>query len=283
MRQFFVIFFALVCTTAFAQSPLSISRSRIALDCPRHDIRRCVRLDVSSADIPAEFDGVTMAFITDIHYASRFDSRSLQSLKNSLIQLHPDIVLLGGDYQEGCDFVEPLFSAISACHPRLGSYGVLGNNDYERCTDIIRCSMATNNITLLENSVDSIYIGQSHIIIAGAKNTFHARESIPSPTLSLSTSDFVVLLTHTPDYIEDVDCSNTDFALAGHLHGGQVTLFGLFAPVLPSHYGQHFRHGIKYNSQGIPVLCSNGIGTSRKAIRFCAAPEIHLIVLHANK
>lgn len=31
------------------------------------------------------------------------------------------------------------------------------------------------------------------------------------------------MLTHTPDYVEDVDISNTDLALAGHTHGGQVS------------------------------------------------------------
>ena len=43
-----------------------------------------------------------------------------------------------------------------------------------------------------------------------------------SPTLGLSPDDFVILLTHTPDYAEDVPITNTDLVLAGHTHGGQV-------------------------------------------------------------
>jgi len=35
-----------------------------------------------------------------------------------------------------------------------------------------------------------------------------------------------LLLVHTPDYIEDVSVANTDLALAGHTHGGQVRVFG---------------------------------------------------------
>lgn len=39
------------------------------------------------------------------------------------------------------------------------------------------------------------------------------------PTLGLSPDDFVILLTHTPDYAEDVPITNTDLALAGHTRG----------------------------------------------------------------
>ena len=63
---------------------------------------------------------------------------------------------------------------------------------------------------------------------------------LQSPTLSLSPDDFVILLTHTPDYAEEVSITNTDLVLAGHTHGGQVTLFGLYAPIIPSRYGQRF-------------------------------------------
>ncbi len=74
--------------------------------------------------------------------------------------------------------------------------------------------------------------------------------------------------------------TNSDLVLAGHTHGGQVTLFGLYAPIVPSHYGQRFLSGLKYNSDHIPLIITNGIGTSRKAIRFFAPSEVVIIVLH---
>ena len=98
--------------------------------------------------------------------------------------------------------------------------------------------------------------------------------------LGLSPDDFVILLTHTPDYAEDVPVTNSDLILAGHTHGGQVTLFGLYAPIVPSHYGQRFLSGLKYNSKNIPMIVTNGIGTSQKAIRMFAPAEVVMIVLH---
>ena len=44
------------------------------------------------------------------------------------------------------------------------------------------------------------------------------------PSIFLA-DDFIILLTHTPDYAEDTDVSNANLVLAGHTHGGQVSLF----------------------------------------------------------
>jgi hypothetical protein len=65
---------------------------------------------------------------------------------------------------------------------------------------------------------------------------------------------------------------------SGHTHGGQVTFFGLWAPYLPSDYGQKYLKGI-VETNGITVLISNGIGTSALPIRFFARPQYDVIVL----
>lgn len=279
----FAFFASLSLAASLCAQSLDIQKSRVRLHSDHSRISRCVRYDIYGEDIPQGLDGLTMAFVTDVHYASRFDDKGLRGLGNALRELNADVILLGGDYQEGCEYVEPLFSEIMSAKPRYGAYGVLGNNDYERCTDVIAESMSRNGITLLENSLDTISVNGSRLIVAGAKNIFRYPETVPSPTANLKPEDFVVLLSHTPDYFEDVDISNTDLALAGHLHGGQVTLFGLWAPILPSRYGQRFRTGLKYNSSGIPMVISNGIGTSRKNIRLFAPSEIHYIVIHVGK
>ena len=97
--------------------------------------------------------------------------------------------------------------------------------------------------------------------------------------MALSPKEFVILLVHTPDYIEDVSVVNTDLALAGHTHGGQVRVFGV-APALNSHYGNRFITGLAYNTAKIPLIITNGIGTSKLPIRVGAPAEIIVITLH---
>jgi hypothetical protein len=69
--------------------------------------------------------------------------------------------------------------------------------------------------------------------------------------------------------------------LSGHTHGGQVTFFGLWAPYLPSDYGQKYRTGLVV-TENTTVIVSNGIGTIFPPIRFFAPPQIVEIILQSS-
>ena len=244
-------------------------------------VNRVREYSISSPDVPEGFDGYRIAFASDFHLRSKFKERQLHGTVKALQAVAPDMLLLGGDYQEGCEYVEPLFVELSSISTPDGTYAVLGNNDYERCTDLIRSEMQKQGINLLEDATATIHRGNDSIVIWGA-NAYAgrystARESNSTPS---NPEGFVVLLTHTPDYVEDADISGVDLALAGHTHGGQVTFFGLYAPITASKYGNKFRTGLRYNSQEIPIIISGGLGTSRRNIRFCAPTDIVVVTLH---
>ncbi len=269
--------------TDATQGAMQIRRGRQRTKSKHPGIDRIRTYDVTSPDIPAAFEGYRMVFVTDTHYPSLFTDKTLESLGTVLKELRPDAILLGGDYQEDCQHVEPLFRTIAECNPGDGIYGVLGNNDLERCTDIIKSLMKDYGIALVEDTAMQISRLGSHVTIAGVHNTFQRHETAPSPTLSLPANDFVILLTHTPDYAEDQDITNADLTLAGHTHGGQVTLLGAWAPVTASHYGQRFLKGLNWNSAGQPVITSTGIGTSRRNVRLFAPSEVILLTLHSQR
>ena len=242
-------------------------------------VDRVVKYDFTHRDVPEAFEGFRIAFISDLHYKSLLKEKGLNDLVRLLIAQKADVLLMGGDYQEGCEYVEPLFSALARVKTPMGTYGVMGNNDYERCHDDIVNTMKHYGMRPLEHEVDTLRKDGQQIIIAGVRNPFDLGRNGVSPTLALSPKDFVILLVHTPDYIEDVSVANTDLALAGHTHGGQVRVFGV-APALNSHYGNRFITGLAYNSAKIPLIITNGIGTSKLPIRVGAPAEIIVITLH---
>jgi predicted MPP superfamily phosphohydrolase len=268
-------------------SPASISRTVEKLSEDEYvEINRVVKYSFTHPDVPKAFDGCRIALISDTHYKSLFDERGLPSLTRLLRELKPDILVMTGDYQEGCEYVQELFDSIAAVKPQLGTYAVLGNNDYERCTDEIRQSMASHHFHLLEQKCDTVVLNHQRLIFAGIENSTATDEATVAkirhcPTLSLKSSDFVILLTHTPDYAELYDIAHTDLALAGHTHGGQVVIFG-HAPKVPSQFGERFLTGLKYTSAGVPMIITNGIGTSQLPIRIGAPAEVVLITLHAQ-
>ncbi|WP_285820007.1 metallophosphoesterase [Bacteroides acidifaciens] len=256
-----------------------ITSSATKLSSAYAGIDRVVNYDFTHRDVPEAFEGFRIAFISDLHYKSLFKEQGLNSLVNLLIAQKADALLMGGDYQEGCEYVEPLFAALSRVKTPMGTYGVMGNNDYERCHDDIVRTMEHYGMRVLEHKVDTLRKDGQQILIAGVRNPFDLARNGVSPSLALSPKDFVILLVHTPDYIEDVSIANTDLALAGHTHGGQVRIFGV-APILPSHYGNRFVTGLAYNSAKIPLIVTNGIGTSQVPIRIGAPAEIVVITLH---
>lgn len=259
---------------------IKISYSALSLGTDYSGIERVMYYDFTNDDIPDAFDGFRIAFISDLHYKSLFGQTSLRNLVRLLNKQKADVLLMGGDYQEGCEHVEPLFAALSEVKTPMGTYGVMGNNDYERCHDEIIRTMEHYGMHVLEHKVDTIRKDGQQILIAGVRDPFNMTKNGVSPTLALSPKDFVILLVHTPDYVEDVSVANTDLALAGHTHGGQVRIFGK-APIQNSHYGMRFLTGLAYNSAQIPLIVTNGIGTSQLPIRMGAPAEIIMITLHS--
>ena len=98
------------------------------------------------------------------------------------------------------------------------------------------------------------------------------------PTIAGTTKeDFVILVTHNPDYVEEISTNKVDLVFAGHTHGGQVTFFGLWAPLIPSQYGQKYRTGLLSVGE-MRVIVTNGIGTITPPVRFFARPQIVVAV-----
>ena len=243
-------------------------------------VGRIKRYEIYSEQVPDSFNGFRIAFASDFHYESRFDAKRLHGAIRALQAADADVLLLGGDYRgrEGGD-MEELFSALAQVKTRFGTYAVMGNHERGESDTLVRRAMAHTGVRLLEHKTDTLWKGNEYILICGIRNPFDLKRNGVSPTLALRAEDFVIMLVHTPDYVEDTDVSNTDLALAGHTHGGQVSLFRRWSPAHFSKYGNRFLTGLKHNSQGIPLIITNGLGTSRKDIRLFTPSEVVVVEL----
>ena len=81
-----------------------------------------------------------------------------------------------------------------------------------------------------------------------------------------------------PDFAQDVRIA-CDLVLSGHTHGGQVSLLRLCTPVKNSKYGMRFLRGLNRTDEGVPVITTNGVGTSRRKVRFCVPSEVVVVTL----
>lgn len=241
-------------------------------------VGRIKRYDVAG-DVPVSFDGATVAFISDIHYPSKFTRKRLAKMVRKLRSLSPDILLLGGDYVTSNEYMYELFDSLASVNSRYGTFAVLGNHEHSRAHLVDSVAMLYG-IRLLNDEAVAVGNGDS-VYIAGVRNSFLVKD-VCSPSDAVADKGFTILVAHTPDYAQDVSAV-ADVVLSGHTHGGQVTLFGLYTPVKNTHYGTRFLRGKNYTDGGVPVITTNGVGTSRRKIRLCVPSEIVVLRLRRKE
>jgi predicted MPP superfamily phosphohydrolase len=213
----------------------------------------------SHPDVPEAFDGKKIVFISDVHHGPFFSIQRVHRLVERINALKPDIILLGGDYvHREPKHIEPFFREAAALKAPLGVFAVLGNHDHWEGAPLTRKSMKEAGIELIDNRGLWIKL----------KDT--------------NDTDLVLLISHNPDFAGRYDTTGVALMLSGHTHGGQVTALGMWAPRVPSFYGQRFRTG-KIENGETTILVSNGVGTVTPPVRFFALPEINFVVLESEK
>jgi predicted MPP superfamily phosphohydrolase len=233
--------------------------------------------EVYNTEIPSEFDGFEIVFVSDIHHGPFFSYDRVENLRDKINNIGADIVLLGGDYvHRGPAYVAPVFEALKGLAASGGVYGVLGNHDHWDGEQATRDGFTIAGITDIENKRVVITKGESLIHIAGVGDF-----DMGFQEYSREDDIFSILVSHNPDYAAELAEDKPELMLCGHTHAGQVTLFGLWAPLIPSKYGNKFRYGeISYND--IKMIVTSGVGTITPPVRFFARPEIVKITLRSG-
>ena len=246
-------------------------------------VGRVKRYTFAEESVPKELDEYKIAFISDLHYPSLFTHKRLGKLVHRLQKESPDILLLGGDYVTDSDSIDVLFESLSAAMPRWNTFAVLGNHD-KRNEELIRQAMGKYGIYLL----DGVAMRTEFLDIGGGYTVAGPYDSFANDTLfvqymeCVEDSEFVIFVSHTPDFVERHSIT-ADLAFAGHTHGGQVSLLGLYTPVKNTRYGRRFLRGRNKTTNGATMITTNGVGTSRRKLRFCVPSEMVIVTLKSKK
>ena len=269
LRESFIQFVILAAVMLLISSCASLSPNGVG---------RVKRYTFAEESVPKEFDEYKIAFISDLHYPSLFTHKRLGKLVRRLQKESPELLLLGGDYVTDKDSIDALFESLSTVEPYLGTYAVLGNHDM-RNEQLIRQAMDKYDIELLDGVVLwRSYDDGGELNIAGVYDSF-ANDTLFAQYMNrVIDSGFVILVSHNPDFVERHSIT-ADLVFAGHTHGGQVSLFGLYTPVKNTRYGRRFLRGRNRTTNGTPMITTNGVGTSRRKVRMCVPSEIVVVTL----
>lgn len=231
--------------------------------------------------LPKAFDGLTVAFLTDIHHGPFTPLDYVLDVVRTTQMLRPDLIVLGGDYTlKKPRYIGPCFEVLSELKAPLGVYGVLGNHDYWQGLDETRQGFASARIVDLTNRGVWFEKKGERFRLAGIDDLWMGRRDLASALGDATAADACLLISHNPDVAETLRDPRVGLMLSGHTHGGQVLVPGLGAPFVPSHYGTKYLKGF-VKAPVTHVYVSRGLGLVGGPIRLGSRPELTLITLRS--
>lgn len=239
------------------------------------------RVEVKITNLPAEFSGMTIAHMSDIHHGRFTDLAYINDCVQIVNGLKPDLVALTGDFTVGGRrFIEPCAEVLKGLEARAGVYAALGNHDHYVGARAVARALKNKGIKLLIDEVDRIELGGSKLWLLGVDDLWCGQTDINSLMEGLPPDEPRVVFSHNPDFIEEFAArdKHIDLMISGHTHGGQIRFPLIGAPQISSEYGQ--RYAIGLNRKGLmQVYTTRGIGTIIVPARLNCPPEIVLYKL----
>jgi predicted MPP superfamily phosphohydrolase len=230
-----------------------------------------------------EMPGITRPLrivqLSDSHYSPiDMPASRLRGIVAQMNALKPDLIVLSGDYISGDpsewtdDEVRTAIAPFAALHAPLGVFAVLGNHDDAAQT--YAAFVGTGVRLLVDKIVD---IGPLRVI--GIDDILRGNPPVRALRRMAGAAPAdkpVIVLTHEPDFYKYLPPRGI-LHIAGHTHGGQVSLPLIGQPMLGDFNAAHVR-GL-FRETGNTLIVNSGVGTSAMPIRIGVPPEITLITL----
>jgi predicted MPP superfamily phosphohydrolase len=215
-----------------------------------------------------------IAFASDFHTGPLTSPASVQAACTALMSAAPDLILLGGDFVSIAHrHARHLVAPLSNLRAPLGVHAVLGNHDHWAGASEVGAMLSTAGVNLLVNRSHRFPAPWENTLLVGLDD--HLSGYPDASRAEWNPECATLLLIHQPSGLLDVGDHTFDAAFAGHTHGGQITMPGGYAPVVP--YGSLSRRylGGRYDIEDRATLfVSVGVGNSSLPLRFGPKPEI---------
>ena len=234
-------------------------------------------ISLNNQKINKDFDGLKIVHFSDLHYKRIITKKRIDKIINEINLINPDIVLFTGDLIDDDslitkDDLKYLTETLKNINSKYGKYAVLGNHDYSIDIKDIRNIYINANFKLLENEYDIIYSKNNNKIYIGGISTGEFNENTLQK-LSTEENIYKIILLHEPDFIDDIKSLDTNLALSGHSHNGQVNIPYIKKYFLPKNAKKYYKEYYKVNNTEFYI--SNGIGVSRYNYRLFNTPSIN--------
>ena len=241
-------------------------------------------ITINNQEIPKDFDGLKIVHFSDLHYKRIITKKGINKIIEEINLINPDIVIFTGDLiDDDSDItdndIKYLKEILNKINSTYGKYAVLGNHDYSIDINKIREIYNDSDFNLLENNYDIIYSKSNQKLYIGGISTGEFNKTTLDK-LSIEENIYKILLLHEPDFIDEATTLNTNLALAGHSHNGQINIPYIKKLFLPVNAKKYYDEYYKVNNTDLYI--SSGIGVSRYNFRLFNRPSINFFRLESK-
>ena len=238
------------------------------------------RFEVASPELPAQFDGMRVALITDLHAGAVRSASFTRQVVDLVNEQHPDLVVIAGDTVDGTAArYAPEIAPLADLEAPLGVYATTGNHEMFRDTAGWLAAFEDVGLTILANAAVPLQRDGATITLAGIHDLVGEGLWAPDVDAALGGTDagaFTLFVAHQPLAALDVEGRGVDLQVSGHTHGGQLWPIDYLVPL-----EQPMLEG-KATVAGTTVVTSRGAGEWGPPVRVAAPPEVPIITLRRS-
>ncbi len=243
---------------------------------------RIREIDVPLPGLPPDLDGFRVLQLSDIHLSPFLSESELARVIDASIELRPHLAVITVDLiSTHGDPLDTCIRQLARIRTDAGVFGCMGNHErYAQVEAYTEQAAAAVGIRFLRSQSQQLRIGRATLNLAGVdyqslagKQTYlHGAERMLVPGACN------LLLSHNPDVFPVAARQGWNFVLAGHTHGGQVTVEILDQSFNPARFFTPYVYGL-YRAGSAAAYVNRGIGTIGLPTRIGAPPEIAVLRL----
>jgi predicted MPP superfamily phosphohydrolase len=229
-----------------------------------------------------ELAGFRIVQLSDIHLGPFLSAPELARAVAAANELQGDLAVITGDLiSVAGDPLDECLEQLARLRSPHGLFGCLGNHElHAEAEDYTERAGRRRGIDFLRRRAVLLRIGGARLNLAGVdyQRTQDRPRYLQGCETLRADGALNILLSHNPDVFPAAVRKGFDLTLAGHTHGGQVTVEILEQTVNVARFVTPFVAG-RYQQEGKSLYVSRGIGTIGMPTRLGAAPEITLLRL----
>lgn len=243
---------------------------------------RVREIDVPIPGLADGLEGLRLLHLSDIHLSAFLSERDLVRVIDAANELRPHLACVTGDLisQRG-DPIDACIRQIARLKADAGILACMGNHErFADVEDYTAINAARFGITFLRSESLRLDFGNAVLNVAGVdyQPLYEKEKYLRGAGKLVVPGETNLLLSHNPDVFPVAAQQGYNLMLAGHTHGGQVSVEILDQAINPARFFTSYVYGL-YRQGASAAYVTRGIGTIGIPARIGAPPEISLLRL----